>query len=475
MPSPSQYDAVVVGSGPNGLAAAITLQRQGLQVLILEAKDTIGGGLRTAELTLPGYLHDLCAAIHPLGAASPFFRELPLREFGLEFVHPEVLAAHPFDDGSAGALYSSLAQTASRLGVDGDAYRSLLEPLVDQWPLVEQHLLGPILQWPRHPLALTRFGLRFMQSGKQIASRFRQQAARGLWAGLVAHSMVPLEARTTAAIGLVLAIAGHRSGWPVVRGGSQGIANALGAYFVSLGGRIQTNTPVSRMADLPHSRALLFDVTPRQLLTICGDHLSGLYRWQLRQHRYGMGVFKIDWALSDPPPFLAADARLAGTVHLGGTFEEIAASERRVWQGKVPTQPFVLFAQQSIFDDSRAPEGKHTGWAYCHVPHGSDVDMSEAITGQVERFAPGFRDTILATHTQNAIALESYNPNYIGGDINGGVINLAQLVNRPALRFSPYRTSAKGVYICSASTPPGGGVHGMAGYHAAVQTLRDLF
>lgn len=475
MPSQPQYDAVVVGSGPNGLAAAITLQRQGLRVLLLEAKGTIGGGLRTAELTLPGFLHDRCAAIHPLGAASPFFRELPLHKFGLEFIHPDVLAAHPFDDGSSGALYSSLGETASRLGADGHAYRSLLEPLVDEWPAVERHLLGPLFQWPRHPLTLARFGLRFMQSGKQIAARFRQQAARGLWAGMVAHSMLPLEARTTAAIGLVLAIAGHRSGWPVVRGGSQGVADALGAYFVSLGGEIRTNTPIGRLADLPPSRAVLFDVTPRQLLAICGDHLSGLYRWQLRRHRYGMGVFKIDWALSEPPPFSAHEARLAGTVHLGGTFEEIAASERQAWRGEVPKRPFVLFAQQSIVDGSRAPAGKHTGWAYCHVPHGSDVDMSEPITAQVERFAPGFRDTILATHTQNAVAMEAYNPNYVGGDINGGVINLAQLVNRPALRFSPYRTSAKGIYICSASAPPGGGVHGMAGYHAAVQALRDLF
>lgn len=470
-----EYDAVVVGSGPNGLAAAITLQQQGLRVLLLEAKSTVGGGTRTAELTLPGYRHDICAAIHPMGAASPFFRGLPLDKFGLEYIQPDVLAAHPFDDGSAGALYPSLAETAAGLGRDGTAYRSLIEPLVAEWPLIEQHILGPMLKWPSHPLALTKFGLRSLQSGSQVAARFRDRDARGLWAGMVAHSMLPLESLSSAAIGFVLALVGHRSGWPIAKGGSQSIADALSAYFQSLGGEIQTDMEVKRLADLPRSRAVLFDVTPRQLLAICGDRLSGLYRWQLRRHRYGMGVFKIDWALSEPVPFSAPEARAAGTVHLGGIFEEIAASERLAWQGKVPGRPFVLFAQQSLFDGSRAPEGKHTGWAYCHVPHGSDVDMTEAITAQVERFAPGFRDTILAAHTHHAAAMEAYNPNYIGGDINGGVINITQLFNRPALRLSPYRTSAKGIYICSASTPPGGGVHGMGGYNAAVQALKDLF
>lgn len=475
MPPHQQYDAVIVGSGPNGLAAAITLQQRGLRVLLLEAKHTVGGGMRTASLTLPGYRHDVCAAIHPMGMASPFLRSLPLHNFGLEYLHPEVLAAHPFDDGSAGALYQSLADTAAGLGADGQAYRALLEPLMRQWPLVDNHILGPMLRWPQHPLALARFGLKSFQSGKQVASRFRGQGARGLWAGMVAHSMVPLEALTSAAIGIVLAIAGHRGGWPIPKGGSQSIADALSAYFVSLGGEIQTDTEIRNLADVPPSRAVLFDLTPRQLLAICGDRLSGLYRWQLRRHRYGMGVYKMDWALSEPVPFVAPEARRAGTVHLGGTFEEVARSERQAWQGKIPDKPFVLFAQQSVFDDSRAPAGKHTGWAYCHVPHGSGADMSEAIVSQVERFAPGFRDTILATHTCDAMNMEAYNPNYIGGDINGGVINIAQLFNRPALRFSPYRTSAKGIYICSASTPPGGGVHGMGGYHAAVQALKDLF
>lgn len=471
----SSYDAVVVGAGPNGLAAAITLQQQGIHVLLVEAQSTIGGGMRTDELTLPGYLHDVCSAIHPLGAASPFFKKLPLDKFGLDFIHPDVLAAHPFDDGTAGALYRSVDDTAAELGIDAQQYRSLMQPVVQQWSEIEEHILGPMLRVPRDIFSLTRFGVKALQSGKQIASQFRGQAARGLWAGLVAHSMIPLEAWTSGAIGFVLGATGHRSGWPIAKGGSGAIANALAAYFVSLGGKIKTGMEVKSLDELPDAKAVLFDVTPRQLLSICGDTLSTLYRWQLKKHRYGMGIFKIDWALREPVPFTAKTARRAGTVHLGGTFEEIAASERQIWRGKIPHNPFVLFAQQSVFDPTRAPHRRHTGWAYCHVPHASGVDMAEAITAQVERFAPGFRDTILETHTLNAPQIEAYNPNYVGGDINGGVLNISQLINRPALRFSPYRTSAKGVYICSAATPPGGGVHGMGGYHAAVQALKDLF
>ncbi|MGK6350359.1 phytoene desaturase family protein [Parapedobacter sp. DT-150] len=472
---PTTYDAIVVGSGPNGLAAAITLQQEGLQVLLLEAKETIGGGMRTSELTLPGFHHDVCSAVHPMGAASPFLRSLPLHEFGLAYIHPDVLAAHPFDDGTAAALYQSIDETVAGLGADGIAYRRLFEPLIENWPLIDTHILGPMLKIPTHPFALAAFGLKSLQSGKGIAARFRTKAARGLWSGIAAHSMIPLEALTSSAIAIVLTIAGHRSGWPIPKGGSQGIANALGAYFESLGGTIQTKVEVRTLDELPDAKAVLFDVSPKQLLRICGDRLSRLYRWQLNRHRYGMGVFKVDWALREPVPFTADAARAAGTVHLGGAFEEVANGERQVWQGRHPDKPFVLFTQQSVFDDSRAPKGQHTGWAYCHVPNGSTADMTEAITGQVERFAPGFRDTILATHTFNTAAMEAYNPNYIGGDINGGVVNIAQLFNRPALRFSPYRTSAKGVYLCSASTPPGGGVHGMGGYYAAKQALKDIF
>src|SRR5690606_29323084 len=415
------------------------------------------------------------SAVHPMGAASPFFRALPLHDFGLRYLYPEVLAAHPFEDGTAAALYRSISDTAAGLGRDGQTYCRLFESLTEDWPRIEEHILGPMLKWPKHPLALAGMGLKLLQSGQQVASRFKTKQLRGLWSGIVAHSMIPLDSLTSSAIAFVLTIAGHRTGWPIPKGGSQRIANALAGYFQSLGATIQTGSPVTSLSQLPESKAVLFDTSPKQLLEICGDRISGLYRWQLKRHRYGMGVFKVDWALSEPAPFLAEAARNAGTVHLGGTFGEVADSEQRIWKGGHPEKPFVLYAQQSVFDASRAPSGRHTGWAYCHVPNGSAKDMAVAITNQVERFAPGIRDTILATHTFNAAEMEGYNPNYIGGDINGGVVNLAQLFNRPALRSSPYRTSAKGIYICSASTPPGGGVHGMCGYHAAKQALKDIF
>ncbi|MEC3880777.1 phytoene desaturase family protein [Parapedobacter sp. 10938] len=474
MSSKQSYDAIVIGSGPNGLAAAITLQQAGVQVLLLEAKSTIGGGMRTAELTLPGFHHDVCSAVHPMGMASPFLSSLPLHAFGLEYIHPDVLAAHPFDDGTAAALYRSLDETAAGLGEDNAAYQRLFAPLVRNWPKIDSHILGPMLKMPKNPLALAAFGLKSLQSGKQVAARFRTREAKGLWAGIAAHSMIPLESLTSSAIAFVLTIAGHRGGWPIPKGGSQSIADAMASYFQSLGGTIRTDTEVKALGDLPEAKAILFDTSPKQLLEICGDRLSPLCRWQLKRHRYGMGVFKVDWALSEPVPFQADAARKAGTVHLGGTFNEIADSERQIWKNNHPEKPFVLFAQQSVFDASRAPAG-HTGWAYCHVPNGSTTDMTEAITNQVERFAPGFRDTIRAVHTFNTTDMEGYNANYIGGDINGGVVNIAQLFNRPTLRLSPYRTSAKGLYICSASTPPGGGVHGMCGYYAARQVLKDIF
>lgn len=471
----SAYDAVVVGSGPNGLAAAIALQQEGLSVLLLEARYTIGGGSRTAALTLPGFLHDVCSAIHPMGNASPFFNSLPLEQHGLEYIHPEVLAAHPFDNGKAAVLLKSVEETAADLGADREAYLQLFKPLIKTWPSIAGQVLGPLTAIPKHPFAMAGFGMKALQSGKQIASRYKTAEARGLWAGIVAHSMLPLSALTSAAIAVVLSTAGHISGWPIPKGGSQRIVDALASYFVSLGGEIQTNHKVTTLGELPASKAVLFDTSPSQLLQICGTRLSPLYRWQLRNFKYGMGVFKIDWALSEPIPFRAAACSKAGTVHLGNTFEEIAASEQQVWSGKHPDKPYTLVAQQSLFDGSRAPEGKHTGWAYCHVPNGSQKDMTTAIETQLERFAPGFRDTILARHTFNTADLQQYNPNYIGGDINGGVVNISQLFNRPVLRFSPYRTSAKGIYICSASTPPGGGVHGMGGYYAAKQALKDIF
>ncbi len=468
------YDAVVVGSGPNGLSAAIVLQRAGLSVLLLEAKATVGGGLRSAELTLPGFTHDLCSAIHPLALASPFFMTLPLSEYGLEYIHPPVPAAHPFDDGTAALLRHSMEETANGLGADQGAYLDLIGPLVKHWPDLAADILAP-LHLPLHFADLARFGWHGLSSATRMARRFDTSGAKGLWAGMAAHSMLPLTTRTTSAIGLVLIMSAHKGGWPVPAGGSQKIADALAAYFVSLGGKIETNVYVRSLEQLPSSHAVLLDITPKQVLEIAGRKLSSLYTWQLERYRYGMGVFKIDWALDAPIPFNAPACRSAGTVHLGNSFREIVASEQATRDGAHPDKPFVLLAQQSLVDPSRAPEDKHTAWAYCHVPGGSRADRTEAIENQVERFAPGFRERILARHTMDTAAMEDYNPNYIGGDINGGVFDLGQLFTRPALRWSPYRTSAKGLYLCSSSTPPGGGVHGMCGYHAARRALKDIF
>lgn len=469
------FDALVVGSGPNGLAAAITLQQSGLSVLLLEAKATVGGGLRSAELTLPGFVHDICSAIHPLAAESPFFKTLPLQAHGLQYIYPPVAAAHPFDDGTAAILGKSLTETAGLLGPDAQAYQNLLGPLVKDWPGLATAVLGP-LRIPRNPLAMARFGLNALTSANFLANRyFKTTRARGLWAGMAAHSIQPLSNPTTSAIGLVLMAMGHLHGWPLPKGGSQSIANALAAYFVSLGGKIETNHYVKSLKELPSAHAVLLDVTPKQLLQIAGHRFSSVYKWQLQRYRYGMGVYKIDWALASPIPFTASECRQAGTIHLGNTLEEIAVSEKLTSQGQHPEKPFVLLAQQSLFDATRAPAGQHTAWAYCHVPNGSTTNMTAAIENQVERFAPGFRDLILQRHVMNATQMQEYNSNYIGGDINGGIIDIGQLFTRPALRLSPYRTSAKGIYICSSSTPPGGGVHGMCGYHAARRALKDVF
>ena len=468
------YDAVVVGSGPNGLAAAITLQQAGLSVLLAEAKNVIGGGLRSAEFTLPHFIHDVCSAIHPLAASSPFFKTLPLEQHGLTFIYPPIDAAHPFDDGGAAILCRSMEKTAGCLGADQHSYLNLMKPLVKSWPRISGEILGP-LHFPKKPLDMACFGWKALPSAAHLSKRFKTKEAKGLWAGMAAHSIQPLSNAATSAIGLVLMATSHTAGWPIPKGGANAIANALASYFVWLGGRIETNFYVHSLSQLPSFHAVLFDVTPRQLLQIVGHQFSSLYKWQLQRYRYGMGVFKVDWALAEPIPFKASACRQAGTVHLGNTWEEIESSEQLTSDGKHPENPFVLLAQPSLFDPSRAPERKHTAWAYCHVPNGSTVDMTERIEKQVERFAPGFRERILGRHVMNTEQMETYNPNYIGGDIIGGISDLGQLFTRPALRFSPYRTSAKGIYICSASTPPGGGVHGMCGYHAARRALRDMF
>lgn len=472
--SVKKYKAIIVGSGPNGLAAAITLQQAGVSVLVLEGKDTIGGGMRTQELTLPGFKHDVCSAIHPMAMGSPFFSTLPLAAYGLEFVHAPLPAAHPFDDGTAAFLSKSIEDTATSLGADKETYIKLIKPLVNNWEEIAEDTMGP-LSFPSHPFLLAQFGLNAIRSANSVAEKFKTREAKGLWGGMSAHSIQSLGNWASAAIGLMLSAVGHKHGWPIPKGGSQSIANALSSYFLSLGGQIETGVMVTSVKELPEHDVVLFDITPKQLLEIAGSEFSALYKWQLERYRHGMGVFKVDWALDEPAPFTASQCNQAATVHLGNTYAEIAASEQQASEGRHPEKPFVLFSQQSLFDNTRAPEGKHTAWAYCHVPNGSRKDMTEAIENQVERFAPGFKDRILAKNVMNTQQMEAYNPNYIGGDINGGIIDLSQLYTRPALRISPYRTSSKKIYICSSSTPPGGGVHGMCGYHAAKTALKDVF
>ena len=428
--------------------------------------------MRTAEITLPGFHHDLCSAIHPLGLAFPFFQRLPLEKFGLEWVHPSAPLAHPFDDGTAALLERSIDDTSFSLGVDAQSYKKLMAPLVADWDLLAEDLLAPF-HLPKHPLAMARFGWLGVRSAKGLISAFfKGQPAAALFAGLAAHAEMPLENMLTAAFGLVLGVLGHKVGWPMARGGAQNIADALAAYFLTLGGEIAVHTPVETLAQLPPAKAILCDITPKQLLQIAGDKLPERYKKQLSAYRYGPGVFKMDWALSQPIPWKASACRRAGTVHVGGTAEEIMRSERAVWRGEHPERPYLILAQQSLFDPERAPAGKHTAWGYCHLPNGSIVDMSERIEAQIERFAPGFRTSILARHTFSPAELQAYNANYIGGDINGGVQDIRQLYTRPVARWVPYSTPVEGLYICSSSTPPGGGVHGMCGFHAAQAVLK---
>lgn len=473
-PQATAYDAIIVGAGPNGLAAAITLAKAGCRVLVLEAKATVGGGMRTAALTLPGFQHDICSAIHPLGLGSPFFRELPLADFGLTWLQPPIPVAHPLDDGTAVALHRSVEATAASIGDDGRAWRQLFEPIVHNWEKLAPLLLGPF-PVPSQPIALAQLGIRAVWPAAGLANwLFRKERAKALFAGLAAHAILPLEQPLTAAFGLILGTLGHVVGWPLPRGGSQQIAEALAGYLRTLGGEIVVNHVVQTLDELPTAQALLLDVTPRQLLQIAGDRLPAGYRHQLEKYRYGAGVFKVDYALSGPVPWRAPECHQAGTVHLGGPLTEIATSERTMGRGQHAERPYVLVAQQSRFDETRAPAGQQTLWAYCHVPHGSTVDMTAAIEAQIERFAPDFRDLILARHVHNTTDFERYNANYIGGDINGGVQDLAQFWTRPVLRFNPYTTPVKGLYLCSSSTPPGGGVHGMCGYHAAQTVLRQI-
>ncbi|MEO8736301.1 MAG: NAD(P)/FAD-dependent oxidoreductase [Edaphobacter sp.] len=472
----TSYDAIVVGSGPNGLSAAIVLAQAGLSVLVREANSTIGGGARTLELTLPGFHHDIGSAIHPMAAASPFFQSLPLQDHGLEWIQPPLPLVHPLDGAPPAVLERSIEATGTTISPDSAAYRRLIEPLVHNWNLLVPEILSPPIHIPSHPFAMGQFGLRALLPGAMLNSlAFKGSRAKALFAGLACHSIVPLNMAASSAIGLVMAMAGHAVGWPLPRGGSQQITDALASYLRSLGGVIEIDSVVDSIESLPPAKAVLFDLSPRQVVRIAGSRLPASYLKSLNNFAYGPGVFKIDWALSEPVPWTYPECSRTATLHLGGSAEEIMAGERDSWNGKIPAKPYVLFAQQSLFDSSRAPEGKHTGWAYCHVPNGSTIDMTDIIEDQVERFAPGFRDVILARSTRNTAQMEISNANLIGGDIGGGANNLAQLLIRPSLSLDPYRTPSDGLYLCSSSTPPGGGVHGMCGFHAARSALKHTF
>ena len=473
-PARGTYDAVIVGSGPNGLAAAITIAQRGYRVLVMEAGSSVGGGMRSAELTLPGFVHDVCSSVHAMAAVSPFFQSVPLAEHGLQWVEPEFPVAHPLGGEAAAIGERSVEATAARLGRDGEAYRKLMGPLVERAGDLFSQLLGPI-RFPRHPWLVARLGLSAVRSAAGLASsRFEGEAARALFAGHASHMILPLEQHLSAAVGMMLALSSHAGGWPVARGGSQQVADAMGRYLQSLGGEIVVRRAVESLDQLPEAKVVLYDVAPPRMEAIVGDRFPKRFRRTLRRYRFGPGVFKVDWALSEPIPWAAPECRRAGTVHVGGDLQQIAASERSPWSGNVAERPFVLVTQPSLFDASRAPAGKHTAWGYCHVPHGSAVDVTDKIESQLERYAPGFRDCVLQRHAMSAADFESYNANYVGGDITGGVMDLRQLFTRPSVRPIPYRTPARDLFICSASTPPGGGVHGMCGWHAAHAALREL-
>lgn len=470
------YDVVVVGAGPNGLAAAVRVAMEGRSVLVLEANDEIGGAARTAEITVDGFHHDLGSAVHPMGAGSPFLESLPLGEHGLEWLFPDVQVGHPLDEGDGAILVRDVRETAERLGADRERYENVMQPLADAWPSLRRAILQPIVAVPRHPVDLARFGVQALLPANQFARmRYRSREARALFAGIAAHSGLPFHAPFSSAVGLVLQLVGHAVGWPVPRGGAGSVSNALGGYLTSLGGEIRTGVRVATMDELPRARAYLMDVTPRQLLQIAGSRLSAGYRRALERYRYGPASFKMDYAVSEAIPWASPSMGAAATVHLGGTLEQIAHSESEVSAGRVPERPYVLLAQPSVVDATRAPDGKQVVWAYCHVPTGADIDMSGRITAQIERFAPGFRDTIIEQRSTFPAGLEAQDANLVDGDIMGGSGDLWQTIARPILSPWPYRTSLDGLYLCSSSTPPGPGVHGMCGFHAAELALRDRF
>lgn len=472
---PGKFDAVIIGSGTNGLAAGIRLQQEGLKTAIFEQAASPGGATRTEALTLPGFRHDVGSSIHPLGLASPFFRDLPLADHGLQWVYPQIPFAHPFLDGEAHACYQDIEATAAQLGEDRQAYLDVMKPLLENWDKIAPSILGP-LRFPDYPLELMKFGLKALPSARNfVRNRFKEDKTRMLFYGAAAHATLPLETMASASFGLVLMLSAHKYHWPFPRGGAGMFTKSLISYYRSLGGEIFLNSPVTEIRDLPNTYAYLYDLTPKQLLEIKGLDFPWLYRKRMQNYRYGAGVFKMDWALSEPIPFTNPKCRQAGTIHLGFSPEEIERSERRVNRHQVNPRPYVLVAQHSPFDATRAPEGQHTAWAYCHVPHGSITDFTAEIEDQMERAAPGFKDTILARSVKNTQQLEQWNPNLVGGDINGGKQDLGQLFTRPIASLSPYSTPDPKVYICSSSTPPGGGVHGMCGFYAAERAIKDHF
>ncbi|MFW5973074.1 MAG: phytoene desaturase family protein [Bacteroidota bacterium] len=472
--SQPKYDAVVVGAGPNGLSAAVRIAQEGRSVLLIEANEQVGGAARSAHMTLPGFLHDVGSAVHPLALGSPFLSSLPLGRHGLEWLHPGIQVGHPLDGGRASLLVRDIDETARRLGADASRYRRLMVPLVAAWPKLREDILTPMMTLPAHPGSLLRFGVAALLPASILAHvQFRTEETHALFAGIAAHSGLPFHAPFSSAVGVLLSLLGHAVGWPIPAGGAQAISNALAAHLAELGGEIRTSTRVQALSELPSARAVLLDITPRQLLRMAGGQLNVRYRRALERYRYGPASFKVDFALDGPIPWAARELTAAGTIHLGGSLREIAEAEAEVAAGRHPARPYVLLVQPSLFDPSRAPVGKHTAWAYCHVPLGSDVDMTASVVDQIERFAPGFRDRILALESTSPSQLEAMDANLVEGDIMGGSGDLWQTIARPILSPAPYRTPIDGVYLCSSSTPPGPGVHGMCGYNAAELALRE--